>query len=185
MAMDNSKNTKIRIAEIMPVGLVVERRKSGHPWQDHTWHVVGVLPDYTDEEEWRILQQGEGWVQYYAGSRDIELFRKETEGYKVNLSNDPPLVYVVLRPGEDEDDHEVIPFIATVCPYEAQDYQDTGEEQVEGVAMPPEIAAWVQDFVNCHHVDEPFVKRKRKKKTAEDSWGKRRPERLPDRGRNG
>ncbi len=29
--------------------------------------------------------------------------------------------------------------------------------------MPPEVVAWVLDFVERHHVEEPFVKRKQKK----------------------
>ena len=39
--------------------------------------------------------------------------------------------------------------------------------------MPEDIMAWVQDFVNRHHVDEPFKKRKRKDYKAEpDRFGK-------------
>jgi len=191
--MNNSNNQKnhpeTHIAEKMAVGIILERRISDHPWQDHTWHLANVLPG-GEEGDWRVLQQGEGWVQYYAGAREIQLFRRETAGYKVNLSNDPPRVYVVLRPQDDEDEdeeggHEIEPFIATVCPYEAESYVESGDEQVEGVAMPPEIAAWVQDFVDRHHVEEPFVKRKRKKKTTEDAWGKRGREKGPERGRNG
>jgi len=33
---------------------------------------------------------------------------------------------------------------------------------VEGVMMPPEIAAWVKTFCDTHHKDVPFKKRKRK-----------------------
>jgi hypothetical protein len=31
-------------AESLPVGVVVERRKSDHPWLDHTWRAVAVIP---------------------------------------------------------------------------------------------------------------------------------------------
>ena len=47
-------------------------------------------------------------------------------------------------------------------PNQAQDYMDSGEDSVQMTPMPPEIAAWVADFVEKHHVDEPFIKRKRK-----------------------
>ncbi len=74
----------------------------------------------------------------------------------------PPRVFVVLRPDEeDEAGHDVIPFLVTVCPFEAQDYDDTDEEMVGGVPMPDEVIAWVQDFIDEHHVDVPFKKRKR------------------------
>jgi hypothetical protein len=29
--------------------------------------------------------------------------------------------------------------------------------------MPPDLVAWVQAFIDRHHVDEPFQKRKRKR----------------------
>jgi len=49
----------------------------------------------------------------------------------------------------------------TVCPFEAQDYDDTEDDMVGGVPMPDEVIAWVQDVVDEHHVDVPFKKRKR------------------------
>lgn len=181
--MNANDKSEMRITETMPVGIVLERRDSEHKWQDHQWRVTGVLPGGEDlngsDDDWKILGRGDGWISYYAGSLEIELFHRETEGYKVNLSNEPPLLYIVLREGGEESGHEVEPFLATVCPYEAQDYQDSGEETVEGVPMPPDIADWLADFVERHHVDEPFVKRKLKKKTAENAFGS-----GPGRGRH-
>ncbi len=148
--------------ESMPAGVVLERRKIDNPWQEYAWHAVAVIPGAPPITEWRVLRQGEGWVHYHAGTLDIELHRKETEGYRVNLSQTPPRVFVLLRPNEDDESgHEVIPFHVTVCPFEAQDYDDTEDDVVEGVPMPEEVIAWVQDFVGEHHVDVPFKKRKR------------------------
>jgi len=151
--------------EHLPLGIVVERRQVDHPWMDHSWAVVGVIPGAPardPEGEWTLLRRGEGWAHYHGGTLPLELFRKETEGYKVNLSLDPPRLFVVLRDDEDPDSsHEVVPFLVTACPYEAQDYLDSGEDVVETLAMPPEVAAFVQAFVARYHVDEPFRKRKR------------------------
>ena len=42
-----------------------------------------------------------------------------------------------MRQNDDGDvDHDVVPFLVTACPYEAQDYLDSGEDIVEPVAMP-------------------------------------------------
>lgn len=68
----------------------------------------------------------------------------------------------MLSPGEEADEPEVIPLLATACPYEAESYTEDSEQIVEGVPMPPEIVAWIQDFVDQYHVDVPFKKRKRK-----------------------
>ncbi len=53
--------------------------------------------------------------------------------------------------------------LATASPYEAQDYADTGEELVEKVPMPAGLVAWIRDFVELHHEDEVFIKRRRNK----------------------
>ncbi len=42
-----------------------------------------------------------------------------------------------------------------------QDYDDTEDDVVGGVPMPDQVIARVQDFVDEHHVDVPFKKRKR------------------------
>ena len=39
------------------------------------------------------------------------------------------------------------PFLVTVCPYEAMGYSEGNDDVVEGVPMPPEMMAWVQEFV--------------------------------------
>jgi hypothetical protein len=49
--------------------------------------------------------------------------------------------------------------------------------------MPPEVTAFVQAYIDRHHVDEPFKKRKRKRHDAEES-GFGRPAPV-DRPRNG
>ena len=157
--------------ETLPLGVVLERRRSDNPWVDHSWCPVAVLPGAPARDpkgDWPVLREGDGWARYHAGTLPLELFPRETEGYKVNLAQEPPRVFVVLRGAEDaECAHEVVPFHVTVCPYEAQDYLDSGEEIVEGVAMPPDVVAFVQAYVDRHHVDEPFYKRKRKPHAAD------------------
>ena len=146
----------------MQVGIVLERRDADNQWIDYTWHAQSVIPGAAPVGEWVEIGKGEGWVQYHAATLDLELFRKETEGYKHNLSLEQPSVFIVLREGDEDDAHDVMPFLATVCPYEAQDYMDSGEEIVEHVPMPNAVAAWMAEFVEAHHVDEPFKKRKNK-----------------------
>lgn len=171
-----SEEIKNRV-ETMPVGIVVERRDSSHPWADNVWLPVEVIPGAPPMDTagpWKTLNRGDGWERYLAGTLEIAIYRTDTDAYLSCLSGDPPSVYVVLR--EDLDgDHEVVPFAATVSAYEAQDYLD-GEDVVEPVPMPEPIAAWVRAFVNTHHVDVPFKKRKRKRyKDQELIFGKPPP----------
>ena len=46
----------------------------------------------------------------------------------------------------------------------ARSVGDTGEDIVEAVPMPPGMVAWVRAFVEKHHAEEKFVKRRRDKK---------------------
>lgn len=175
----------------MMLGVVIERREIDNPWQQYSWRPVAVIPGAPAIDGRKTLREGDGWVHYHAATLPLELFRGETEAYKVNLSGHPPSIYVVLRDDEDADAEadSYTPFCVTASPYEAQDYLDSGEELVEGVPMEPGMIAWVQGFIDRHHVDEPFKKRKRKPYDPNESGFSRRPESGPggDRrgGRNG
>ena len=158
----------------MSIGIVLERREIDHEWQSHEWVGVAVIPGAPEIGEWLLLDEGEGWKRYHAGTLKLEVFRKETEGYRYNLSNNPPMVYVVLREDE-ESDEELEPFLATVCPFEAQAYLDGDEDLVEPIPMPAAVAAWLSDFVEEHHVDEPKYKRKRKPYDPRKGGDVRRP----------
>ena len=164
-------------SQSMPLGVIIERRDIDHPWQRYRWQAVGVIPGARAIDEPQVLRQDEGWVQFHAATLAVELHRTETEGYKRNLANQAPVVYVLLRDDEDDGaDDAPRPHLVTVCPYEAQDYLDAGDmgESVEAVAMPESLKAWIQNYVDAHHVDETFHKRKRKKWKSEDP-GRRPP----------
>ena len=157
--------------ETLPVGIVLERRRLDHPWKDHAWVPVDVIPGAPARDprgDWLLLKEGDGWARHYSGTLPLELFRKETEAYKLNLAQIPPRLFIVLRAGDYAGTmHEVTPFMVTASPFEAQDYLDSGDDMVETVAMPIEVIAFVQSFVDQHHVAEPFTKRKRKRYDAD------------------
>jgi Protein of unknown function (DUF3305) len=160
---------------VMPVSVVIERRASANKWQDYVWRPIGVLPR-ADAEHGRLLASGEGWEHLHGGSLDLELFRGETEGYLTNLTQDVPVVYVILRRNEDGEGLGYEPFLVTVCPYEAMGYTSGGDDIVEGVPMPLDVANWVREFVAAHHVDVPFKKRKNKR--HQDDYGGKTPRRI-------
>jgi hypothetical protein len=162
---------------VMPVTVVVERRASNHAWQDHVWRPLGVLPRIAGEPG-QVLASDEGWTQYFGGNLDIELFRGETDGYRTNLSQATPVVYVVLRRNAEAEVLEFEPFLATACPYEAMSYSEDNDDIVEGVPMPPEVMEWLREFVALHHVDRPFVKRKNKRHKDYESGRRPQPGRV-------
>lgn len=129
----------------MPIRVNLRQSQGGGRWAMPTWETVSVVPepDCNDSAGAPLM---------------LALHRKETEGYRTNLSGERA-VYVVLRP----DASGVVrqPFLATVCPFEAQDYADDADSRVDAVPMPDLVAAWLIAFVRRHHVEEPFRKRKR------------------------
>jgi hypothetical protein len=151
-----------RTAELR-VGVVIRKQPGVTRWAKWIWKPVAVLPGAGDADWHEMRRDGEA-VEYHAATVTMEVHRAETESYKVALSNDPPSVYVILRPAEDPDaPQDVEVFGVTASAFEAQDYLDSGEEIVEPVAMPAELIAWLSAFVGFHHKDEAFVKRKRRR----------------------
>ncbi|MFQ5786145.1 MAG: DUF3305 domain-containing protein [Alphaproteobacteria bacterium] len=164
------------IPETMRIGIVLERCAIDNPWQSHVWRVVATIPGAPEIPAPIMLREGPGWTQYHAATLTLELHRRETEGYKRNLANETPAVYVILRT-DDEADEMPRADLATVCPYEAQDYLDGGgvDESVEMTAMPEAVRAWLADYVAAWHVDEAFKKRKRKNWKRGEPHSERQP----------
>jgi len=141
--------------------VVIRKQPGVTRWAKWVWRAVAVLPG-AGPADWRELRREGEAVEYHAATCTLQVHRADTEAYLVALSNDPPSVYVVLRPAADAPmgfDYEV--FCVTASAYEAQDYLDSGEEIVEAVPMPPNLIAWLSDFVGRHHREERFVKRRR------------------------
>lgn len=143
-------------AEEVTVGVVVERRPATSRWQRWRWRALEVVPGLTGYR-WQALPD----ARFAAGGLALRLHRSETEDYRYALSADPPQLYVVLRPDEAEP-VPFRPFLVTASPWEAQAYAEAGEAQVDAVPMPEALVAGVTAFVARHHVDRPFLKRRRK-----------------------
>jgi len=152
----------------IPVGVIVAKKKVDHPWIDWSWRPVAVLPGAAPVEDWVEIQSGEGWTHYHCATLPLTLYRGETEAYLVNLSDTPPKVYVVLRrDNEGGADRPYFVEMVTASPYEAGDFLAPGEDIVEPVPMPPGLVAWTQAFIDEHHVEREFKKRRRDKADPE------------------
>ena len=141
------------------VGVVVERRKAVNPWVDVVWQPAGVLAGVPEAAPWTVLSAGEDRTSFYAGSAEIELYRTETGHYRDNLNSARPLLWVSLRPTGVEPPFEIV--AVTADPAEGESFTQVGDDLVEAIPMPPAVQAIVEAFVAEHHVERPFVKRKR------------------------
>lgn len=155
--------------DTLSIGIVLEKRKSDHPWLDHKWVLVGVIPGAPETDAFQVLRQGDGVTQYLAATLELELHRAEAEAYHFNLTSPEPSLFVVLRENDDlELDVPLIADVITASPYEAQDYLDSSEEIVERILMPENIRIWIDEFVTEHFEVQQFKKRKRDKVKSED-----------------
>ena len=145
----------------MPVGVVLRRTPGVTSWAKWAWTAVAVLPG-AGPGNWRELRREGDAVEYHAATVDMHLYRTDTEAYLTALNGKPPSVFVILRMPAGSGDGKPDLLTVTASAYEAQDYADNGEDIVEPVPMPPGLEAWIGDFVDRHHQEEAFVKRKRR-----------------------
>ena len=144
------------------LGVIVARVTIDHPWQDHAWRADAVTLDALDLPIWTELRRDAKSTTYFAGAHVLDLHIKETPAYCVNLEGGKPAVYVVLRP--DERVHAPAPVfvhLVTASPYEAQAYLESGSELVQQVAMPAALVERLAQFIDAHHIEVPFKKRRR------------------------
>lgn len=152
----------------LPLGIIVEKRKSTHPWGDWIWKPVGVIPGAGPVDDWVMLQEGDGWTHFHIGTLPLTLHRKDTEALKLSIEHENPHLYVILREDDDPDGKPLRAYSVTASPYDAQDYLDTSEDIIEKVPMPSAIFEWIKAFVAEHHREEEFKKRRREKIDIEE-----------------
>lgn len=165
----------------MPIGIVVRKTPGVTRWAKWSWRVVAVLPG-AGPATWRELRRDGDAVEYHAATLTLDLWSTDTEAYLVGLSAKTPSLVVVLREAVDGE-MPFEPVTVTASPYEGQDYMDSGDGLIEAVPMPLGVIGWVRDFVQEHHVEEVFIKRKRDKHRVdlvEDGKGDARVRQISD-----
>jgi hypothetical protein len=143
----------------IPVGVVIERRKTISAWTDAIWRPAAILVGRPDAESWTPLATDGDRATFYGGPAEIELYRAETENYRRNLASGSPSVWVALQATGGEPPYEVA--AVTVDPAEGEGLTEAGQAIVEALPMPGPVQAAVDDFVAHYHVDRAFEKRKR------------------------
>jgi Protein of unknown function (DUF3305) len=141
------------------VGVVVERRRARSMWVDFLWRPVSVLAGNPSAAAWSALETAAETTLFYAGEAVVELHRTETTNYRNNLASGAPALWVALRPSGPERPYEILS--VTADPAEGEAFTDAGSNLVEAVPMPSVIAETIGQFIAEHHVERPFVKRRR------------------------
>ena len=158
-------------ATLFPVTVLVDRLAIDSPWASHRWQPALVLPGAADTPAWTVLSEEPARTRFCAGTESLALYPRETETYKYNIESEKPAVYVILR--RTEAAPGVALLRATVCPGEAHALNDSGDDIMEPVPMPPEIFDWVSAYVAENHQEQEIFKRKRDRADPE-ALGQRR-----------
>jgi len=134
----------------MSIAVVMQRRASNSRWVDHVWEPWSVLCGYEGERGVRQLVGEPHVAQWLHPGFELVLHKDEAEGYYTNVSAQEPRVFVLWR----MEGETALPVDVTVSLEEAGRWMDGGHS-VDGVAMPPEIFAWVGGYVEANYRPEP------------------------------
>src|ERR1700675_3261769 len=126
---------------------------------DFLWRPVSVLVGVPSAAPWTPLDTEAETTLFFAGEAVIELHRTETANYRDNLASGAPTLWVAMHPVASEPPYKIL--AVTADPSEGEAFTDAASNLVEAVPMPPEIAGTVARFIAEHHVERPFVKRRR------------------------
>ncbi len=140
------------------LSVVMQRRPIDNRWQSEVWEAHSVLPGQAGEGAPRlILEQGDLQQWLYPGF-EVVLYRDEAEGYYLNVSGTNPRVFVRWQMEKERG----VPEMLTLSYDEASRWMDGGA-QVDAVGMPPEVFAWVGQFVEDHY--RPVARKRIKPKS--------------------
>jgi hypothetical protein len=142
------------------LAVVMQRRNARSRWAGVIWQPTGVL-ESDEQGAARLLDKQDDQEQWLHPGFEVSIFRDEIEGYYLNVSSDSPRVFVLWRmDGEHGDDSApALPLQVTASYDEAGRWMDGGHS-VDSVPMPPDMFAWLRDYVEKNYKPEPKKRRK-------------------------
>lgn len=132
------------------LAVIMQRRALGNRWQSEAWEPWSVLESDEPRGEPRALVEEQGVAQWLHPGFELVLHRDEAEGYYLNVSTANPKVFVLWI----VDGGRGVPLELTASYHEASRWMDAGHT-MDGVPMPPEILAWVGEYVEKNYRPEP------------------------------
>lgn len=139
------------------VAVVMRREYIDNVWQPWRWVLADVVPgEDAFGDQPRLLLKDEREERWLHPGFIVELFTDDAEGYYLNVTTENPCFWVVWRMEEAPalaDEPVAVPQIVTLSYHDAGRWLDA-QETVEQVPAPPDVVAWLRQFVEDHHVLE-------------------------------
>jgi hypothetical protein len=145
----------------LEVAVVMRRERLHGPsshWQPWRWTLEAVMPDEPGfGSAPRLLQQDDEVQRWLHPGFKVELFRDDTDGYRLNATTPAPGWFVLWRLEEEASvaaEPIARPVVVTLSYSEAGRWLDA-QETVEQVPAPPEVVEWLRTWVDEHYEAEP------------------------------
>ena len=151
------------------VGVVIACHAPSSVWGEPLWVPEQALDGAPLTPQWTVLSATKDKTTYFAGSFPVELHTGNTGYYRDNLMGDRPKLWVVMRPQGPQPPVEIV--LVTADPTEGEGATETGTNVVGVVDMPASVATEIASFVERHHVERVFEKRKRDKSGPRERRG--------------
>lgn len=139
------------------VCVVMQKRVVENRWLSEMWEPVAVLSDGVHESEsgrvsgsTRLVSESDGIERWIFPAMPVVLRREEAEGYYLNISTPQPRVFVMWQ----LHDEQGVPLEVSASYNDACSWMDAGE-QVDSVAMPPDMYDAVSEFAREHYRPQP------------------------------
>lgn len=162
----------------LEVAVIMRRENIQGPmsrWQASRWVLAEVvLQESSFGVVPRLLFKNESEERWLHPGYRVELFTDDAEGYYLNVTTQAPCWFVLWRMEEEAGiakEPIASPEVVSLSYHDACRWMDA-QETVEQVAAPASVVAWLQAFVDEHHVVEP-KRRKRPEsfRTLTDRFG--------------
>lgn len=157
------------------VAVVMRRERIDNAWQPWRWVLSDVVPHeegFGDKP--RLMLKDDHDERWLHPGFYVELLQSDAEGYYLNVTTPQPCFWVVWRMEEEAklaEEPVAVPQIVTLSYHDAGRWLDA-QETVEQVPASLDVAQWLQDFVDQHHV--PEVRRRQRPqsfKPLQDRFG--------------
>jgi hypothetical protein len=136
------------------IAVIMERVKLANRWATERWEAKGVVRDVmAPGSSERVIVSDERITQILFPGFVLKLHPDEAEGYLYNITSPEPKVFVMWRMRDDV----ARPELLTVSYHEGARWMDT-DENVGGVALPPDLLPWIAEFAALHYKPEPKKK---------------------------
>ncbi len=132
------------------LAVVMQKRTIDNRWQSEVWEPVAVLEDARCDAGQGKMATDDGCERWVFRKLPLRLRREEAEGYYLNITTQKPRVFVMWQ----IENHCAIPQQVSASYNDACTWLDAGE-QVDSVAMPPELYQHVSAFAREHYRPQP------------------------------